>query len=110
MLQLFGCLARQLGTEAGQRLLATVEQDDPHGGWVKGAELATEAACRQLPNLACELHPSWSGTHDRDGQPALPLGRIVDHLRDLEGAEDPAPQLQRIVDNRMAGTPYVCRP
>ena len=103
MLEFLGCLACQLVAEVGQRLVPAVEQDDPHRGWVKGAELAPKTARRELPNLAGELHPGRSRPYDRDGQPALTLGLVVRHLRYLEGAEDPAPQFQRIVDRLHAG-------
>ena len=103
MLEPFGGLARQMVTEAGQGLVAGVEQDDPHGGWVKGAELPPKASGCQLPNLAGELHPGRPRPHDRDGQPALTFSRVVGHLRHLERAEYPAPQLQRVVDRLHAG-------
>ena len=102
-LELLGRLAGQLVAEGGQRLLATVEQDHPHRRRVEGAELAPQAARRQLPNLAGELHPGRSGPDDRDGQPSLPLGRVIGHLGHLEGAEDPAPQLHGVVDGLHAG-------
>ena len=43
---------------------------------LEGAELAPQAAHRQLPDLAGQLHPGGPGPDDGNGQPALSLGRV----------------------------------
>ena len=64
VLELLGHTFRQLVTEGGERLLPAVEEDDPHRGRFEGAELAPQAAARQVPDLARQLHPGGAGADD----------------------------------------------
>ena len=106
--QLLGRLAGEPIAERGQRLLAAVEQQHPHRRRIERAELALEAADRQLAHLSGQLDAGRTGADDDHGQPLLAArpGRSLDS-RHLEGAEDPPAQLQGVVDRlharRVAG-------
>ena len=97
-LQLLGRLAGEAIAERGERLLPTVEQQHAHRRRIERAELALEAAHRQLAHLSRQLDPGRPGADDDHGQPLLALGGIVLDRRHLEGAEDPPAQLEGVVD------------
>ena len=62
------------------------------------AEVVLQGAVGQLGDLAGHLDPGRAGADDDEGQRPLGLGRRLRQLGQLEGAEDPAAQLERVVD------------
>ncbi len=90
-------------TERREHLVDGVDEDDPRLGGVDSPEVVPERAVRELGDLARHLDTRGSGAHDDEGQGPLLLGRGPGELGDLEGAEDPAAQLQRVVDGLHAG-------
>ena len=90
-LQLLRRLAGEPVAERGQRLLAAVEQEHSHRGRIERAELALEAADRQLAHLPGQLDPGRAGADDDDVSHLLPLGGVV-----LDGsAISKAPKIRR---------------
>ena len=98
LLELLGRPLAQAVAEVGQRLLAAVDQEDTDGGRVDVPEVAGQAAGGQLADLPGQLHAGRPAAHDGEGHEEALLGRVGPRLGDLEGAEDPPPQLQGVVD------------
>ena len=67
------------------------------------AELAPQAACRELADLPGDLDAGGPGADDHDREPLLLLGEARRDLGHLERAEDPALQLERVVDRLHPG-------
>ena len=84
--------------EIGERRLSSVRQHHADVRGVDRAELVAKAAHGELADLAGELDPGRSGTHDHDGREEPPglVGR--GGLGHLEGAVDAPAQLERVVD------------
>ena len=102
-LQLLGRLPGEPVTERGERLLAAVEQEHAHRRRIERAELALQAAHRQLADLPGQLDAGRTGTDDDHRQPSLLLGGIGGDRGHLEGTEDAPAQLHRVVDGLHAG-------
>src|SRR5262249_30704010 len=103
VLELLAPLARQVLAEAGQGLLSSVDQDHLGGARVDRAEVVTQGALGELADLTRELAARRSGADDDEREPAALLLRVVLELGELEGPEDAAPQLERVVDRLHAG-------
>jgi hypothetical protein len=85
----------------GERVQARrvrVEQHDSRLRGIDPAEVALQRAARELHDPARELDPGGAGADDHERQPDRPQARIRLALGHLEVAEDPAAQLERIVD------------
>ena len=89
--------------EGGQHVRGGVEQDDAGGGGVDAAEVLAQGAVGELGDLAGHLHPGRAGADDDEGQQPVDLGLVLGELGELEGAEDPAAQLEGVVDALHAG-------
>ena len=98
LLELLGGSLAQAVTEVGQRLLPAVDQEDPDGGGVDVAEVAGQAAGGQLADLPGQLHTGRPAADDGEGHEEALLGRVGPRLGDLEGAEDPPPELHGVID------------
>src|SRR5207342_3509942 len=96
----FELLAALVGelAEGRQRLLPSVDQKDLGGGGVDRPEVVMERALGQLADLACKFTPGGPGPDDHEREPPTLLLGIVLELGELERAEDPAPQLEGVVD------------
>ena len=88
----------QLLAERPEHRRRGVQQDHPGLAGVDPAEVPAQRPVRQLGDLARHLHPGGAGADDDEGQPLLGLGRVGAQLGQLERPEDPAAQLQRVVD------------
>jgi len=75
-----------------------VEQDDAHLRWVEHAEVALERPARELGDLAGDLDAGRSRPDHRDRQPRIARAFRSLQLGQLERAEDPPAQLERVVD------------
>jgi len=92
-----GAASQRLGERAEERW-GSVEQDDPGLARVDVAKVSMQRAVRELSDLPGEFDASRAGAHDHERQPDAPHGRIGRALCHLECAEDPPPQLKRVVD------------
>ena len=72
-LELAGGARRQPVAEGRERLLAAVDEHDPHRRGIERAELAAQAAGGELADLPGELDSGGTGAHDDDGEPFRPL-------------------------------------
>ena len=88
----------QLLAERAEHRGCSVEQDHPSLGCVDPPEVSAQGPVRQLGDLPGHLHPGRPGADDHEGQPLLSIDRVLAELGQLERAEDPAAQLQCIVD------------
>ncbi len=96
--------ASELGPERREHLPGGVDQQHPGGAGVDGPEVALEGAVGQLGDLAGHLHPGGAGADDDEGEQVVDvLTAQRPQLGHLEGPEDPAAQLQRVVDALHAG-------
>ena len=68
-------------------------------------EVVLEHSSRQLGDLPGDLDPGRAAADDDEGEPPPPLLRVALELGHLEGPEDPAPQLERVVDRLHSGRP-----
>ena len=84
--------------ERGEDRRRGIEQQHPRSCGVDAAEVLAQRTARQLGELAGELHARGARPHHDEGEPAAPRGGIALVLCHLESAEDPAPQLQGVVD------------
>ena len=94
----------ELGAEGRQHLRGGVDEHDAGGAGVDRAEVLVERAVRELGDLAGHLHAGRAGADDHEGQQVVDVvaaGRP--ELGHLEGAEDPAAQLEGVVDALHAG-------
>jgi len=98
LVQLAQGLRGQVVAERGQHRVERVDQDDPRLLRVDVAELPRQVPVRQLGDLTGHLDPGRSGADHHERQPPLDRGRVGLQLGELERAEDPATQLQRVVD------------
>src|SRR5450755_696388 len=98
-----GGLVRQLGPERGERRGAAVEQQHPRVLRLDVPELASQGPGGELANLTGQLHAGRAGADQRERQPALLLPRVGGGLGQLERAEDPAPDRERVRDRLHAG-------
>ena len=101
-------------TEGRQHGVDGVDEDDPRLGRVDPAEVVLQGAVGQLGDLPGHLDTGRAGADDDEGQRPLGLGRCLGQLGELEGAEDAAAQLERVVDRlhpgRVAGELVVAEP
>ena len=93
----------ELGAERRQHLAGGVEQDDPRLAGVDAAEVLAQRAVGELGDLAGHLDPGRAGADDDEGQQPLDLLLGLGQLGELERAEDPAAQLEGVVDALHAG-------
>ena len=100
--RVLGLLA-ELRAERRQHLRRRVEQDHPGLAGVDPAEVVAQRAVRELGDLAGHLDAGRAGADDHEGQQPLDLLLVVGDLGELEGAEDPAAQLEGVVDALHAG-------
>ena len=100
--RVLGLLA-QRPAERREHLGRRVEQDHPGLARVDPAEVAVQRAVRQLGDLAGHLDAGGARAHDDEGQQPVDLVLVVGELRQLEGAEDAAAQLEGVVDALHAG-------
>ena len=70
---------------------------------VDPAEVVAQGAMGELGDLAGHLDPGGARADDDEGERPLALGGAGRELGELEGAEDPAAQLERVVDRLHAG-------
>ena len=80
-----------------------VEQDDVRLGGIDVPEAALEGLVGQFLDLAGHLDAGRTGADDDEGQQLLAALGVAGALGLLEGAEDAAAQLQRVVDRLHAG-------
>ena len=104
LLQLgLGPLAELLA-ERRQDLRRGVEQDHARLARVDRPEVALERAVGELGDLAGHLDPGRAGADDDEGQVVVDVVASVGaELGHLEGSEDPAAELERVVDRLHAG-------
>ena len=96
-------LLAELRAERRQHLGRGVEQDHPGLPGVDAAEVVLQGPVGELGDLAGHLHTGRAGADDHEGEQAVDLLLVVGDLGELEGAEDPSPQLERVVDRLHAG-------
>ena len=104
--ELFECRRRLRGesvAECCEWFLASVHEQDPDRRGIKGPEVAPEAAYRELADLTGDLDTGRSGADHHDGQPGLLLGWVAGDFGHLERPEDPAPELDRVVEGLHPG-------
>ena len=91
-------------TERRERFLAGVEQDDPHRRRVERAEVVAQAArsasSRTCPAISTPVGPAPTTTTVSHSRCSSGVGRGLGHL---ERAEDPSPELERVVDRLHPG-------
>ena len=70
--------------------------DEEHGrrGRVDGAIVAAQRVAGELGDLACHLDSGRPGADDHEREPAPARLRVLLDLRSLEGAEDPAADVE----------------
>src|SRR5215813_2723778 len=88
----------QLRAEHSERGAAAVEEHHPG---VMGLDVAVLTAQRlggELPELPGQLHPGRTGPHQGEGEPALSFGGVGGGFGQLERAEHPPPDLDRVLD------------
>src|SRR5215470_10781453 len=74
--ELCGGPVRQLVAEHGERLGATVEQQDPGVFWLDVPVLRTQRLGRQFTDLAGQLDAGGSGTDESKCEPPAPVLRV----------------------------------
>ena len=89
---------REVVAEGRERFLAPVHQQDAHRGRIEGPEVVAETAHRELSDLPGDLDAGRSGADHDDREPVLALGRVARGLGHFERAEDPAAELERVVE------------
>ena len=97
------CPSREPVTEGSQGFRSGVEQKHAGGGGVDRPELVSQGSHRQLAELAGQLAAGGPRSYHHEGQPFPPLLRVDGQLRHLERAEDPATDLEGVVDRLHAG-------
>ena len=90
--------AREPVAEGGQDLLASVEEEHLRVGRVDPAEVALEGVAGEFGDLPGDLDAGRAAADDDERQPRAAGAGVVLGLGHLERAEDPAPQLQGVVD------------
>ena len=99
-------LRREAVAEAGEDLLASVEQQHAHALGVDRAEVSRQDAPRELRDLTGDLHArSGRRRRRRSVSHARRLLGILLQLGHLERAEDPTAELERVVDRLHARAP-----
>ncbi len=98
-------LLRQRRPEGGQRLGAAVEEQHPGVLRSDAAELGSQVAGGQLPDLPCQLDAGRSATDQREGEPPASLRVVSGGLGHLEGTEHPAPDGEGVGDRLHARRP-----
>ena len=96
-----GRLLAQVPPERGQDLRRGVEQHDPRARRVDAAEVVSQGAVRELGDLPGHLDPGRARADDDEGEQPVDLVGVAGdrgNLGQLERAEDPPAQLQRVVD------------
>ena len=88
----------QLRAEHRQRRAPAVEQQDPGVLRLDVPVLAAQRLGRDLADLPGQFHAGRPGADQGEGEPAGPFGRVVGGLGHLERAEDPPPDLHRVLD------------
>ncbi len=104
-LEPLGRLAGKLVAECRKDLLAAIADDDSGVARVDFPEVVLEHAPRQLGDLARDLHSGRTAADHHEGQPFLLLLGILLELGHLERPEDPAPELEGVVDRLHPGSP-----
>ena len=104
-LELLRRLRREFVAEPGEDLLAAVEQHHPGAGGVDRVEVRREGAVGQLGDLPGDLDARRPAADDDEGEPCAPPVRVLLQRGHLERAEDPRPQLERVVDRLHARRP-----
>ena len=61
-------------------------------------EIPAQRSVRQLGELAGQLNPRRARPDNHEGQPTTPRGRIGLTFSHLEGAENPAAELECVID------------
>ena len=98
LLQLAPRRRRSAGRIARQDPVHRLDEDDPGVGWVDRPEVAPERVVRDLAERAWQLHAGRPAADDDERHPlAAALGDVL-ALRRLEGDEDPAADLEGVVD------------
>ena len=95
--------AAEVLAEAGQHQGTALDEDHPRLARVDATELADEGLGGQFPDLPGHLHPRRSRADDREGQEPGDVLPLRGEFGQLEGPEDPGPQLQGVVDGLHAG-------
>ena len=93
----------QLRAEHRQRRAAAVEQQDPGVLRLDVPVLAAQRLGRDLADLPGQFHAGRPGADQGEGEPAGPFGRVGGGLGHLERAEDPPPDLHRVLDGLHPG-------
>ena len=89
--------------EHRQHRVERVDEHDAGLAGVDGAELLDQRAVRELGDLAGELDARGARADDDEGQP-FGAGRLVGlQFGELERGQDPAADLERVVDRLQAG-------
>ena len=90
-------LQGQAVTEGPEELLVSFDEEHRGAGGVDRAEVLLERPARELGDLSRDLATRRPTTDDGKGQPRPALGFRAPGLGQLEGREDPPPQVERIV-------------
>ena len=101
-------LSREPVAERGEDLRAAVERTTRASRGSIRRKFVRSAVARQLGDLPGDLDARRPAADDHEGEPRAPRRRrVLLELGHLEGAEDPAAQLERVVDRlharRVAG-------
>ena len=80
-----------------------LHQEDPGARGVDGAEVAAEGVAGDLPEGAGQLHAGRAAADDDERHPLAPALGVGLALGGLEGDEDPAPDVRRVVERLQAG-------
>ena len=103
-------LLRQVGRVRRQHPIGRLDQQDARVARVDDAEVVLQGVVGDLAQRPGELDAGRPGADDDEGQPGLALGRIGLALGGLEGEQDAAADLGRVLDGlqaRREGLPFV---
>ncbi len=92
---------RHLGQPASHgadESVGALDQDDAGVVWIDAPVIVAERPARQLLELPGHLHSRRTTPGDHERHETLAFELVVLGLRELERAEDPSPQRQRVVE------------
>ena len=95
--------AGEIGGEAREETGPALEEDHARVRRIDGAEVPGDGVAGDLREGAGQLHSGGPAAHDHEGEQGGALGAVLRALRRLEREEEPAPDLQRILQRLEPG-------
>jgi hypothetical protein len=92
---------------SGQDALGAFDENDASARWVDIAEIVAQRVVRNFGKRASQLDAGWSSAHDDEGQPGAELLGIAFALGSLEGEQNAATHVDRVLNCFQSGGEFL---